>query len=44
MKKVPEKEYKSCLVEDVSGLFIFYVYVNELKGLVKCTFGDIFMP
>lgn len=43
-KKVPEKQFKGCVVEDVQGLFTFYVYVPELKALVKCTFGDIFMP
>lgn len=49
MEKIDPKALKNgklnnCLVEDVAGLFVFYAYVPDLKGLLKCSFGEILMP
>lgn len=44
LKELKPQKFNKCLVEDVAGLFVFYVYIPELSGIVKCSFGDIFMP
>lgn len=38
------KRLVGCTVEDVGGVFVFYLYSPELKGLLKCSFGDIYSP
>ncbi|CAD8162146.1 unnamed protein product [Paramecium pentaurelia] len=44
LKDVKPKQYTQCFVEDVQGLFVFYAYIPELQGLVKCSYGEVFMP
>jgi hypothetical protein len=43
-EKMVGQKFVSGIVEDVSALFVFYVYVKELKGLLKCCLGEIFPP
>lgn len=44
LKEIKPKTFTKCFVEDVQGLFVFYAYVPELQGLVKCSYGEVFMP